>query len=334
MKTLCFIIPYFGKLPCYFNLFLKSCSFNPDYNWIIFTDDQTNFVYPENVKRISMTFDNFKEIVNKKFGMDVNLKRPYKLCDLKPMYGYLFEEYITEYAYWGHCDTDIILGNLKSFLPISFLMKYDKLFCLGHMTIYKNTPTNNRLFMSKYKGEYLYKKILLSEYNNWFDEEWKDDNNINQIFLSLGKRVYQNDLSLNINNLYNKFYRIVYTGFQKGSDVHGYTTIFLPNSLCIWNKGQILWYTNVRKKINIQFFPYIHLQGRKMKGAEKVQDIDIFKIIPDSFEPMESGIESITEQNYNKIKKMRSCYHRLHIHKKNIMCKINSLFSKIQTYHD
>ena len=36
-----FIIPYFGKLPNYFDLFLKSCKYNGGYRWIVFTDDKT-----------------------------------------------------------------------------------------------------------------------------------------------------------------------------------------------------------------------------------------------------------------------------------------------------
>ena len=43
------ITMYFGKLPNYFSLFLKSCEKNKDFNWLIFTDDNTNYNYPKNV---------------------------------------------------------------------------------------------------------------------------------------------------------------------------------------------------------------------------------------------------------------------------------------------
>lgn len=34
----CFIIPYFGKLPDYFRVFLKSCSYNKRFQWLLVTD--------------------------------------------------------------------------------------------------------------------------------------------------------------------------------------------------------------------------------------------------------------------------------------------------------
>ena len=48
MKKCCFIIPYYGKLPNYFNVFLKTCEKNIDYNWLIFTDDTDKYNLPPN----------------------------------------------------------------------------------------------------------------------------------------------------------------------------------------------------------------------------------------------------------------------------------------------
>ena len=39
MKKCCFIIPYYGKLPNYINVFFKTCEKNPDYEFLIFTND-------------------------------------------------------------------------------------------------------------------------------------------------------------------------------------------------------------------------------------------------------------------------------------------------------
>ena len=41
------IIPYFGKFNNYFELWLKSCEYNTDFDWLIFTDDKTNYQYLE-----------------------------------------------------------------------------------------------------------------------------------------------------------------------------------------------------------------------------------------------------------------------------------------------
>ncbi|WP_368731163.1 DUF6625 family protein [Lacticaseibacillus paracasei] len=37
MKKCCFVIPYFGNFPNYFQLFLNSCKKNPHYDWLFFT---------------------------------------------------------------------------------------------------------------------------------------------------------------------------------------------------------------------------------------------------------------------------------------------------------
>ena len=70
------------------------------------------------------------------------------------------------------------MGNLEEVLTDSFLNEYDKLFCLGHMTIYRNTPQNNRVFMSEHNGRYIYREVLATPEICWFDEEWNNDYNI------------------------------------------------------------------------------------------------------------------------------------------------------------
>lgn len=89
-KRLALIIPYFGKFNSYFQLFLKTCKYNPRTDWIIFTDDKTNFNYPENVHVYYMTFKNMQKLIQSKFDFEVSINKPYKLCDYKVAYGYIF----------------------------------------------------------------------------------------------------------------------------------------------------------------------------------------------------------------------------------------------------
>lgn len=37
MNSVCIIIPYFGKLPNYFQLWLESCKNNDSFTWLVFT---------------------------------------------------------------------------------------------------------------------------------------------------------------------------------------------------------------------------------------------------------------------------------------------------------
>ena len=59
MKTICYIIPYFGKLPKNFALYLLSCAQNPTVNWKILTDDRTPYEFPTNVH---VKYCNYEEV--------------------------------------------------------------------------------------------------------------------------------------------------------------------------------------------------------------------------------------------------------------------------------
>ena len=96
-KKCVLILPYFGKFNNYFPLFLKSCAENPSYTWMIFTDDEFNYECPQNVHIIKCTLRDIIKVANNKFGFKVVLDSPYKLCDYKPAYGFLFEEYIRDF---------------------------------------------------------------------------------------------------------------------------------------------------------------------------------------------------------------------------------------------
>ena len=127
MKKIVFIVPYFGKFNNYFQLYLDSCGKNKKIDWLIYTDDKTKYNFPDNVKVKYISFKEIKEKIQHKFPYKVSLERAYKLCDFRPLYGYIFEEDIQDYDYWGHCDTDMIWGNIEKLLfPILNKKKYDK----------------------------------------------------------------------------------------------------------------------------------------------------------------------------------------------------------------
>ncbi len=125
---ICLVIPYFGDFPNYFDLWLNSCEHNPEINFLIFTDNKEKYVYPSNVKVVNITFQELKEKIQSKFDFKICLSRPYKLCDYRPAYGYIFEEYLKDFDFWGHCDLDVIFGNLKQFLTKDILNNYEKIY--------------------------------------------------------------------------------------------------------------------------------------------------------------------------------------------------------------
>lgn len=332
MKKCCFIIPYFGTLPNYFPLFLKSCRYNPDFNWLLITNDETPYDYPCNFRKISMSFSELQSLVQSKFDFPISLDRPYKLCDYKPAYGYIFENYLKDYKCWGHCDVDTIMGKISDFVTEEMLRTYDKLFCLGHFIIYKNTRENCRLFMSKYNGEYLYKKVFSSPNILVFDEELLNCNNINQIFLQKGKKVFQEDYSLNFSIFYKNFLRVKFCGVENGYR-NAYLVETPRTSICVWSDGKICRYLKEGDNLICEEYMYMHLQQRRMYYSKRVINAKYIHIIPNAFRSLKKLPNNLFD--LQKTKKSTICFHesRLKIngYRKRFKRKMNKIlksFSK------
>ncbi len=144
------IIPYFGKWPDWMPAFLTTCAFNPDIDWHLFTDCGIPDGLPPNVHCAPSSLAAINELAAQKLGFKVLLQRPYKLCDLKPGYGLMFDDLLKPYAFWGHCDIDILWGRIRHFLPDRHLDRYDILTSrkdalAGHFCIYRNEKRINRL---------------------------------------------------------------------------------------------------------------------------------------------------------------------------------------------
>jgi len=304
MKKCCFIIPYFGKFNNYFPLFLKSCAWNKDFNWLVVTDDDTSYDYPENFEVIKMSFQNLKDLIQSKFDFPISLEKPYKLCDYKPAYGYIFEEYLSDYKFWGHCDTDTLMGNLPKFFTDNEFDKYEKIGCLGHMVLYRNTFENNRVFMRVYKGISLFKNAFTTNAIKTFDEEYLHDNNINRIFLAENRPVLVKDFSFNFHMDYYRFVRVKYVGKYTNASPHGYIAEKYRDAIYVWDKGHIKRYLKKEGRLEVEERAYIHLQKRLMKFSPKLLDFDVVKIIPNMFTNLET--DGVTYANFNQIKKWDS----------------------------
>ena len=284
-KKCVFILPYFGRFNNYFPLFLKSCEKNPTYNWLIFTDCKEKYNYPENVDVVDMTLQELKKKAEDKFGFQISMETPYKLCDYKPSYGFLFEEYIQEYEYWGHCDCDLIFGNLEKMLTPLLKESYDKIFAAGHLTIYKNNFENNRRFMKTYKGELIYKKAFTTDKIYAFDEDCIGDKNperknVHSIFFMEGVHIYDKDLSMNTSTTSGKFINETYNNQKRMF----YKEKYVPRRY-YWSEGTILsveW-NHKLKSIKKREYLYMHFQMRKMRMKSLTEMKRNIQILPDRF---------------------------------------------------
>lgn len=148
-NKVCFIICWLGKLPNYLPVWLKTCAYNSDYDFLLFTDDSTPYDYPQNVivKPFSKGF--IISRIEERLTRTPSLKEAYRLCDYRPMYGIIFKEELEPYNYWGYCDIDVVFGKLNDYIPYEEIAKYDAIFNGGHLSLIKNIDSMNTLYKSK-----------------------------------------------------------------------------------------------------------------------------------------------------------------------------------------
>jgi len=166
------VIPYFGRWPEWFRYFLQSCRYNTSVNWFFFTDCKVPEIDGEHIRFFQFTLDNFNELASRKTGVKIDIKHPYKLCDLKPAYGDIFAEYLTEFDFWGYGDIDLIYGNFKQFFTDEMLTGHDILsnhdeFISGHLCLIRNSPVT----VSLYRKDGIYKKAFCDPLYTGFDEQ-------------------------------------------------------------------------------------------------------------------------------------------------------------------
>ncbi len=170
MKIL-LINPYFGKFPFWFDAFLLSCEKNPEVTWLVPTDCELPARHPGNVIFVPMTLSELCEDASNRLGVDIKYTRPYKVCDLRPAFGLIFEKYLADYQFWGHCDFDVIFGRIRKFVTDDMLSSCDIISSrrervAGHFTLYRNSGDINQLFYM----HPMWRKAMESEESFYFDE--------------------------------------------------------------------------------------------------------------------------------------------------------------------
>ncbi len=167
-----FIIPYFGKTPGWIDYFIKSCSYNPDYSWLIYGNIKCKNNELKNIKFINADINDFNRLASERLKLSVNIMHPYKICDLKPFFGIIFYDYIKEYDFWGYCDLDMIFGKITNTLKFNKIINYDlitsrKNIISGDFTLYKNNEYTRNLC----KKIWNYKKIITDTERLYYIDE-------------------------------------------------------------------------------------------------------------------------------------------------------------------
>jgi len=148
------ICPFFGPLPEWFNKF--ECP--KGYHIIIDTD-----------------IEDFKLRVKQKLGIDYpGVYGGSKVWDYRCALGLLYEDEIKDYNFWGHCDFDVVFGDVDKFCPDSLLSQLDVYsshneYVCGCFSLYRNSPEVNNLFKQYPEWK---EKMIHPEPNGWVEQEY------------------------------------------------------------------------------------------------------------------------------------------------------------------
>lgn len=268
MNRIALILPYFGTLPNYFQLWLCSAGYNPQIDYLLFTDcSLENYEVPKNVHCIFTTFDEIKQMVSRVLNFKFVLQNPYKLCDYKPIYGVIFEDYLKEYEFWGHCDPDVIWGDLSHFITREHLEKYDRLYRRGHLCIYRNNEAINYAPLQKPVGSRIsYQDVYRHRYSAHYDEGTL----IEALIRQQGGKQWDEDDFADVSYFYKQFVLV------KHDKLCETVAAFR------WKDGKVVGLGIDGDLEEEKEYSYVHLQKRKMQYQNNVKEND-YLITPDGF---------------------------------------------------
>lgn len=140
MQKTAIIIPYYGKWPEWMDLYLYSCSKNPQLDFLIITDIETPHKVYSNTHFIYMTFEECCNRISQTLHVKFRPNDPYSFCACKPFYGIVFEHELVEYDWWEFGDIDLVYGDTSLLVNEKNLNKYDFITAhsdrfAGHFTI-------------------------------------------------------------------------------------------------------------------------------------------------------------------------------------------------------
>ncbi|HXT28448.1 MAG TPA: DUF6625 family protein [Vicinamibacterales bacterium] len=168
------IIPYFGSFGPWLPLYLHSLANQTTLDLLLLTDTAPPALPPQ-VRRVEMTFDQLRERAAARLSTEVSLHRNRNICDLRPAYGLIFEEFVRGYEYWGFGDEDVLYGDVDGMLGPHLDGTVDIVSPgmngkSGHLTLVRNAPRTNELAMR----DPAFKEVLASREHWAYDEtSWR-----------------------------------------------------------------------------------------------------------------------------------------------------------------
>jgi hypothetical protein len=149
-KSIIMLMPYFGQWPEWIDLFMISCRWNASINWLFITDCGIPACAPDNVQFIHMSFADYRKLASDRLDIRFPDASPYKLCDYKPTYGFIHEDLVADFDYFGFGDIDVIYGNIRRFytsevLTHNLISTHDRRLS-GHFCLIRNSDRMRNAF--------------------------------------------------------------------------------------------------------------------------------------------------------------------------------------------
>lgn len=275
MKKICLINIWMGPFHNFFPLWYLTASKNATIDFYIISDNK-GYIDKENLHFIYMNLKVLKSRIQSLFPFRIKLNSPYKLCDYKPVWGLAFPELVKDYDYWGHCDCDLIFGNIREFISEEMLSRYDKILDAGNFVLYRNTKEMRQLFkksMNKENKAYPYKAAFQCNYSCYFDE-YMGMNILGWQYCDVLRDQTEEKIVFDFS-----WQKLNFESYITGKSYIGH-----------WKDGQLYRYTcNKNGKLSKEEANNImlmHIQKRKMKILFSMKDLDRIKefwIVPNYF---------------------------------------------------
>lgn len=121
-----------------------------------------------------ISFGEYCDNVSKRLKVDFHPEHAYKLCDLRPFYGFIHQDILEQYDFWGYGDNDLIYGNLNVLTNENMLNTYDVITTMseriaGHFSIFRN---NEKYRMLGFKCSQWKEHLLSSEHVGFDESDW------------------------------------------------------------------------------------------------------------------------------------------------------------------
>lgn len=148
--SICFLIPYFGRWPFWMPFSSRAAA--PTRPWTG-CSSPTAGRFPTARPTCASWTPPTRTIAPASRALDIPFapKNPYKLCDVKPAFGYIHEDELRGYDFWAFGDLDLVWGDLRAYFTAERLARKD-LFATharrisGHCCLVRNTREMREAF--------------------------------------------------------------------------------------------------------------------------------------------------------------------------------------------